>query len=237
MSGAANQSNKVAGSHTLTPAADQTVKQVPVEVKKAVVFFIGGAADKESYYLQGPNNNVADARRKLDADFEVHKQAGRYVSYHLGYSDVRGGFDIDEYVLKPITTKTLPVYLVGHSLGGWNGAHLSQILVEKGYKVKALVTLDPVGEGMMVWMGSDIYLSKPTPKAEFWINVRADAKKPDSSDGVADFGERWIPQGANVSVVADIHHYDAGRMFSVMMPQGYSPYDYVKRSIQEYLGP
>ena len=44
MSGAANQSNKVAGSHTLTPAADQTVKQVPVEVKKAVVFFIGGAA-------------------------------------------------------------------------------------------------------------------------------------------------------------------------------------------------
>lgn len=82
MSGAANQSNKVAGSHTLTPAADQTVKQVPVEVKKAVVFFIGGAADKESYYLQGPNNNVADARRKLDADFEVQKQAGSYVSYH-----------------------------------------------------------------------------------------------------------------------------------------------------------
>lgn len=67
--------------------------------------------------------------------------------------------------------------------------------MEKGYKVKALVTLDPVGEGMMVWLGSDIYLSKPTPKAEFWINVRADAKKPDSSDGVADFGERWIPQG------------------------------------------
>ena len=39
------------------------------------------------------------------------------------------------------------------------------------------------------------------------------------------------------ALVADIHHYDAGRMFSIMMPEGYSPYDYVKRSIQEYLGP
>lgn len=39
------------------------------------------------------------------------------------------------------------------------------------------------------------------------------------------------------ALVADIHHYDAGRMFSVMMPEGYSPHDYLKRSIQEYLGP
>ena len=168
------------------------------------------------------------ARRLRHEGFEVET---------FGYPSILGGPEPAIAALIARLQGGPPVHLVGHSLGGWNGAHLSQILVEKGYKVKALVTLDPVGEGMMVWMGSDIYLSKPTPKAEFWINVRADAKKPDSSDGVADFGERWIPQGANVSVVADIHHYDAGRMFSVMMPQGYSPYDYVKRSIQEDLGP
>jgi hypothetical protein len=121
MSSADKECTKIAGSHTLTPATDQAVKTVPVEVKKAVVFFIGGAADKESYYLQGPNNNVAEARSKLDADFETQKKSGNYVSYHLGYSDVRGSFDIDEYVLKPLTTKALPVYLVGHSLGAGTG--------------------------------------------------------------------------------------------------------------------
>jgi len=238
MSGEADAALKapgVADTRELTPAADQAVKKIPVVVKTAVVFFIGGAADRESYYFQGPNDNVDEAKKILDADFEMQKQAGAYASYHVGYSDVRGGRDIRKYVLSKIVSKAMPVYLVGHSLGGWNGAHLSQILSDKGYKVKALITLDPVGEGSIVWVGSDIYMNKPTPQAEFWINVRANAESPDASDRVAEFGERWIPQGANISVVANIHHANAGRMFTVMMPQGFSPYDYLRLSIQEYL--
>lgn len=35
------------------------------------------------------------------------------------------------------------------------------------------------------------YLLRPEPVAETWINIRANSSKPDSSDSVADFGERW----------------------------------------------
>ncbi|WP_240924761.1 hypothetical protein [Metapseudomonas otitidis] len=78
-------------------------------------------------------------------------------------------------------------------------------------------------------------MSEPTPKAKFWINIRADAKQPDSSDSVAEFGERWVPKGANVSAVADINHLYADRLFKVMLPQGLSALEYVKQSIREYL--
>lgn len=206
-----------------------------MEVKKAVVFFIGGAADKESYYFQGPNNNVADAQILLDTHFQLERQSGTYESHHLGYSDVRGIWDIDSDVKSKIASKAMPVYLIGHSLGGWNGAHLAEILTDDGYNVEVLVTLDPVGKGFLVWLGSDIYVSEPTPKAKFWINISADAKQPDSSDNVAEFGERWVPQGANISVVANINHLYADRLFKVMLPQGFSALEYIKQSIQEYL--
>ncbi|WP_165668243.1 alpha/beta hydrolase [Metapseudomonas otitidis] len=135
---AAPKEPQSATERTLTPASDQTVKQVPVEVKKAVVFFIGGAADKESYYFQGPNNNVADAQILLDAHFQLERQSGTYESHHLGYSDVRGSWDIDSDVKSKIASKAMPVYLIGHSLGGWNGAHLAEILTDDGYNVEVL---------------------------------------------------------------------------------------------------
>ncbi|QRY82335.1 alpha/beta hydrolase [Pseudomonas sp. PDNC002] len=227
---------RVAATRTLTPVDDQTIKQVPVEVKKAVVFFIGGAADKESYYFQGPNNNIAAPKSTLDTDFENQRHAGIYASHYLDYSEARGWWDIDKYVLKEIPTRSVPVYIVGHSLGAWNGAHLSKILTDKGYRVEMLITLDPVGNGFWVWLGSDIYLSKPTPVASFWINVRAAAVHPNMSDSVAEFGERWIPEGTDIDIAADINHADADRMFTVTMLPNYSPHYYIKRSIEEYLG-
>lgn len=76
------------------------------------------------------------------------------------------------------------------------------------------MTLDPVGEGFLVWLGSDIYFSEPTPAAETWINIRANSSKPDDSDGVADFGERWtIDAGPTVNKTIDKHHASADWMF------------------------
>mgnify|MGYP003610636447 FL=1 len=133
-----------------------------------------------------------------------------YSSYYLDYSDA---FDsITDQITSNIFDKTTPIFIIGHSLGGWNGAHLSQILTNAGYKVKMLITLDLVGEGFLVYVGSNIYPRKPKPKSDFWINLKAVPTKPDQSDGVADFGERWnVTQGPNINNEADLNHYNEKR--------------------------
>jgi hypothetical protein len=205
----------LATAHTLTVVADPTVKSVPVAEKKAIVFFIGGAADQEKYYFQGANNNINYARNILDKRINAIKPLSKkYTSWPKSYNDARGSGDIQTHFITNIPSKSCPVYIVGHSLGGWNGAHLSRILSEAGYTIKFLVTLDPVGEGFWVWMGSDIYKSEASPIAETWINIRANSSKPDPSDGVADFGGRWImTDGPTMNKTADIHHASADWMF------------------------
>ncbi|WP_236443175.1 hypothetical protein [Pseudomonas syringae] len=56
----------LAKAHTLTAANDSTVKTVLVVTKKAIVFFIGGAADQEKYYFQGAFHNIDGAKNILD---------------------------------------------------------------------------------------------------------------------------------------------------------------------------
>ena len=72
-------------------------------------------------------------------------------------------------VTNKIADKDIPIYIVDHSLGGWNGAHLSQILADKGYKIKILVTLDPVGVGTIVRTISSVYFGTPNPKAIYGL--------------------------------------------------------------------
>ncbi|CAI8969240.1 Alpha/beta hydrolase [Pseudomonas sp. IT-232MI5] len=200
---------------TLTLVKDQSVKTAPVPVKKAIVFFIGGAADQEKYYFQGAFHNIDDAQKQLDGKIAGNaKLKAKYTGIPKSYKDARGAGDIQTHFIDNIPSKSCPIYIVGHSLGGWNGAHLSQILSEAGYSIKYLVTLDPVGEGFLVWLGSDIYFSEPTPVAETWINIRANASTPDQSDGVADFGERWIIEtGPTINKTIDKHHASADWMF------------------------
>lgn len=220
----------------LTPPQNQTPKVVEASNCRVVVFFIGGAGDKESYYFAGAYNNIQLAHDHFYDRMERAGHLGRYTSHYLGYSDVRGGWDLDKYVFKGIPDKSAPVYIVGHSLGGWNGAHLSKILSEKGYKVEMLVTLDPVGEGALVWLGSDIYFSKPEPVSEFWINVRAAAKRPDSSDSVAEFGEQWqIDSGPDINTRMDVNHASAIDMFRRPVQGRESVSDIVFKSIDSYI--
>lgn len=189
---------------------------------KAIAFFLGGAADKESYYFQGPFKNIQEAQTEFENLLYKNSNATKYYSsYYLDYSDA---FDnINNEITSNIFDKTIPIFIIGHSLGGWNGAHLSQILTDKGYKIKTLVTLDPVGEGFLVYTGSNIYMTKPKPKADFWINLKAVPSKPDQSDSVAEFGERWnVKIGPNINNEADLNHYNAKKMFTIKLTSGKS---------------
>ncbi|PMZ97625.1 MULTISPECIES: alpha/beta hydrolase [unclassified Pseudomonas] len=220
--------------HTLTDKKDVSVKAVPVESTKAIIFFIGGAGDKESYYFSGPFENVNQAKSGFDDRNGKLEKEGKYKSEWLGYNEVRGKKDIQKYVLNLIPYKSCPIYIVGHSLGGWNGAHLTRVMSEWGYRINMLVTLDPVGEGTLVWLGSDIYGEKPTPVADYWINMKATPSRPDQSDSVADFGEKWqVVSGPNVNVNMDTNHANAPAMFTRPIAQGKSASDLMFEAINK----
>ncbi|WLG83468.1 alpha/beta hydrolase [Pseudomonas cucumis] len=227
----------LAVTHDLTCKTDQATKQAQVKVKKVVVFFIGGAGDKEQYYQDvPPHGNVTFAQRQLLARF-TEKQQNKVVSVYLSYKDVRGDKDIQKYVLRHLGgDKSVYISVVGHSLGGWNGAHLSTLLKDNGYTVKTLVTLDPVGGGAGVWMISDIYFTTPKPSAEYWVNILASPKTPDISDDVADTGERWImTSGPNINVPVDTNHRSAGVMFRAKIQGDQSACDLVYERMTRYL--
>lgn len=145
-----------------------------------------------------------------------------------------GKKDIQKNVLSLIPYKSCPIFIVGHSLGGWNGAHLSSVMSGWGYEIKMLVTLDPVGEGTLVWLGSDIYGDKPTPVANYWINIKAVPSRPDQSDSVADFGEKWqINSGPDINVNMNMNHANASAMFLSPIAQGRSVSDLMYDAINK----
>ncbi|PWE46653.1 alpha/beta hydrolase [Pseudomonas prosekii] len=225
---------KLQGEHTLTDKKDVSEKTVPIESTKAIVIFVGGAGDKERYYFSGPYENIKFAWQDFDVRAQPLVAEGKYTSQWLGYNEIRGKQDIQRHVLSLIPYKSCPVFIVGHSLGGWNSGHLTRIMTEWGYKVKLLITLDPVGEGALVWLGSDIYLNRPEPVSEDWINVRATPSRPDASDGVADFGEKWvITCGPSINANVDTNHANAPDLFSAKISGGKSASDLLFDSIMK----
>lgn len=227
---------EVAG-HELTCKTDQSVKQAAVKVKKVAVFFIGGAGDKEEYYQnEPPHHNVMNAWKQLEKRLTNEQKVEVNLPY-ISYKDVRGEKDIKKYVEHPLKgDKSVYIVVVGHSLGGWNGAHLTSILKERGYTVKVLVTLDPVGGGTGVWMVSDIYFTTPKPSADYWVNVLASPKVTDSSDNVASMGERWVmTSGPAINEAVDANHRQAGVMFGATLQGGKSACDIVYERLSQYL--
>ncbi len=203
--------------------------------KKAVVFFIGGAGEKEAYYFMGPNHNMERAKSAFEKMLFQYADSDFYSGWYLDYREVYK-HRIAENVMKRIPDKETPVFIVGHSLGGWNGAELSKILSEQGYRVKMLITLDPVGKGFWVYSISRIYFSDPTPKADYWINIKAEPTERDSSDIVADLGERWVlDKEPNINEVFDIHHYDAEEMMTQQLSSGSSAMLYLLEEVHALL--
>lgn len=98
---------------------------------------MGGAGDKKSYYGTGPNHNVADVMKVFVRDMEAEGICSdNYDAHHIGYNYFISDNDLKKNVLEKITDVTTPVYIIGHSLGGWNGAHLSAVLTDKGYRIR-----------------------------------------------------------------------------------------------------
>lgn len=198
-----------------TELSDNVVNSIKAkQIQKVVVFFVGGAVDKEAWaFFYGPTYLVRD---ELEQDFKNEFDAPlqqKIATYYLGYEDLFREKNIENYVIKNIPDKeNTVVYLVGHSLGGWNSAHLSQILSDKGYNVDMLITLDPVGTGFGVKIIADIYWHTPTPKANYWVNFTAEPVRYAMEDFVADVGGQWRPKKneADISIIFPGCHRNVG---------------------------
>lgn len=209
---------------------------------KIVALYIGGAADKRPfpiplpYKLFGPHGNALDIRRRVDSQIRNLKLEQWYHSEYLGYYEIYGDGQIQKNVISIIPDKASPIIIIGHSLGGWNGAHLSGWLNNAGYRSQILVTLDPVGEDGYLSAAADIYARTPKVAARHWINIRAETKKSmTTSDYVADAGGQWkVTRGAHINVVVDTYHASAERMFCLPIDGTRTAEDYVLEFIKKW---
>ncbi|WP_392559036.1 hypothetical protein [Orbus mooreae] len=151
--------------------------------------------------------------------------------------------------------KETKVYIVGHSLGGWNGAHLSYILSQLDVDVECLITLDPVGTGNheVALMNplikkAQIYTNPPLPVAKYWFNIQAhhiDLKKKKGSwfieDWVAWAGGQWLITQSYPTVMkqvcekANLHHKSVCKMFTYRTRLGLSPHEYLLNAVMDVL--
>jgi|GEM_PF-1957747 len=199
---------------------------------RALTLFIGGAGDKQPYYLAGPYRNMAYAQAPFERRIAQARLAGACRSLYLGYHEVHGAAAIERLILPAIPDKTTPIYIVGHSIGAWNGAHLSNRLSEWGYRVEMLVTLDPVGSGLLVRLGSRIPYRHPAPHSRLWINVRAEPGRSNASDLVAQLGRKWHVAGEpDIDEAVDTNHANACALFCKPLHDGRSAADYMFESI------
>lgn len=147
------------------------------------------------------------------------------------------------------------VYIVGHSLGGWNGAHLSYILSQLGVEVGCLITLDPVGTGNHevplinpLIKKAQIYTADPIPVAKQWFNIQARhidvASKQGSwrfEDWVAWAGGQWLITNdyptvqQRVCEKVNLSHKSVFKMFTHQTKSGQSPYEYLLDSTMKIL--
>jgi len=201
--------------------------------KQIITFFIGGAADASRYFGVGPNFIVRDyVKIPFDEIAPKHCQ-----SVYLGYDAIYGQKNIQNNILSCISDKQQTIInIVGFSLGGWNAAHLSEILTNQGYTVDVLITLDPVGVNKGVALISKIYWNYPKPKANHWINIFTNPTKLTPDDLVARAGGQWIPPKSTVHTFCEMphHHREVWKLFGEPLSQGLSAAGYLLQFINRY---
>ncbi len=233
------------GNSTTSPVEMQQRKEVHLRPKKMVrVLYVGGAGDKRAYpplpfptTVFGPIGNINEVKNYLENGLAGLRLKDSYRGSYFGYYEIFGSDEIKKNVLPFLPTKDSPVIVIGHSLGGWNGAQLSFYLNELGYNVAMLITLDPVGRGFWVWAVSNIYPKTPSVATKFWLNVRARPSARDPSDAVADFGEQWdVKDLPMLTYDVDTNHANAIRMFITAPKNGTSAYarviDCIKKAVE-----
>ena len=180
--------------------------------------FIGGAMDHEPFQLVPGTPAIGSATwiiRRVRDGFRNNFLVGHFKS--LGYSNYYAlakknsryyGFnEIDKALtdakmyLSAQGNENAKINIVGHSLGGWQAAHLSaQISRFRCGSVDNLITLDPVGTDLGLRATQRKFIAaSPKPKANFWINIRAEQLKTivdplnHYDNIIANAGGQWDP--------------------------------------------
>ena len=113
--------------------------------------------------------------------------------------------------------------IVGHSLGGWQAAHLAQQLNEvRCGAVDNLITLDPVGTRYRIKPFGGIKLAYPKPTAKTWTNIRAESEGVSVNDTIADLGGQWDPsmQNPTYNYILPLDHAFANSMLTNKIQNG-----------------
>jgi len=243
---------------TNTPSKSKKTQKINI-TPHALLFFIGGAGDQEPFVtvqdmailpkevmgfgLNGENYNITYARNIFIKNISKLIIKDKIKPILIGYHRINDSKEIDDLISlikfynqidKKYNKKTL-IYIIGHSLGGWNGAHLTQQLDKHGYDTEMLITLDPVGVHYVTSLRlADIYKYEPTVKAKLWINIRTTPKSSNFPDWVASAGGQWsIPSNATFhNYKIDMHHENADGLFTAKIIQQNSAMDMLINSLQ-----
>lgn len=123
-------------------------------------------------------------------------------AHYYGYNQIDEALVNAKLFLSVNPTAT--VNIVGHSLGGWQAAHLAQQLNEvRCGAVDNLITLDPVGTRYRIKPFGGIKLAYPKPTAKTWTNIRAESEGVSVNDTIADLGGQWDPSMQNPTLYLD----------------------------------
>lgn len=215
-------------------SATEKVCQQTLVKKKVIVFFIGGAGDKKSFLGFGPTNIMESVQSLFKSKIKKIENIDCETVY-LGYDEIYPENDIKRYVLPYCKTTSIPIYIIGHSFGGWNAAHLSKRLASMGYKINMLITLDPVSGSSGVDYFADLYFESPIPvKAAFWINISAYPKRFAIDDAIAHIGVQWKPwvHAPNIYHKTEESHGSAWNMFIENIYNGKSAFDLLIEDIK-----
>ncbi|RRD56690.1 MULTISPECIES: type VI secretion system tube protein TssD [Bacteroidales] len=222
---------------TVMPYLRKPNEEVSVKTtvkRKIILFFIGGAGDKKPFLSQGPTYIMKSVMNYFNRKIEVYSKAIKNESYYLGYDELYPEKDIKDNILSKINSSNTPIYIIGHSFGGWNAAHLSKRLKAKGHKIKMLITLDPVSGINGVEFFADLYHEIPIPtSADFWINISAVPEDYKIDDLIADVGGQWKPKihKPNIYFETKKSHGQALEMFTERIVNGMSAFDFLISSI------
>lgn len=212
--------------------------EVVVRPPAVFVGFIGGLRDRYPVLGLAPTHIMLGVRnefvRNLDADTT---NSDYFNAKYYGYQDVQMGQVKKDIESAMTTNPQTKVYLIGHSLGGWEGATMTK---DTTFHTEMLITVDPVGTGLS-YTGA-ISFKEPEVSADRWINILANPKKNDESDWVATAGGRWnMKEGPDRRDTSSFHHRQALQLMKHTpasrgtAPQDTSAWDLLTEKIQKEL--
>jgi RHS repeat-associated protein len=214
------------------------LREVVIRPNAVFMAFIGGAADKYPFLGQAPTNIMLDVRNKFVSGLKIDTTNSDYfTAKYYGYEDVQTGKIKKDIEAASKVNPQQKLYVVGHSLGGWEGAALTS-----SSPAKMLITVDPVGTDIRY--AGQVSFAEPKVKADKWINILARSTKPDVSDFIAELGGRWhMKEGPSRRDTANATHAEAEKLMKFTpapksgsaAPKDSSAWDLLKEEVHKNL--